>query len=120
MRTRKLINCQVIVSAFSNCLSLHSQRNTLLKRLFGLFLYASGAQRQVLTVLNHIGVAESYSNLTAKLSSARKTPGTLQRLSQTLRERARNLAKTGIFGEVYDNINFAEKVGEQVIGRTST
>jgi hypothetical protein len=107
-----------VVSAFSSCSSLHSQQNILLKWLFGLFLYASGAQQQVLTVLNHIGLTESYSNLTAKVGPACKKPGSLQQLSQMLREKAWTLAKTGIFGEMYDNINFADKVGKQVIGRT--
>jgi hypothetical protein len=86
--------------------------------VFGLFLYASGAQRQVLAVLSHIELLESFSNLTAKISARRKTPGTLPRLSDAMREACRKLARLITFGQVYDNINFTERVAEQVMGRT--
>ncbi|KAH6894809.1 hypothetical protein BKA70DRAFT_1532521 [Coprinopsis sp. MPI-PUGE-AT-0042] len=106
----RIVKKQVaVVTALACCLSEHSQRNNLLKRVFGLFLYASGAQRQVLVVLSHVGLSESFSNLTAKISARRKIPGTLPRLSGAI---------LITFGQVYDNINFTEKVVEQVIGRT--
>jgi hypothetical protein len=118
---------QIVVTAITSCLSEFSQHNNLVKRIFGLFLYASGAQRQVLSVLSHVGFAESYSNLTAKASlpsdsgssKGRKSAGTLEKLSQEMRQKAREVAATGLFGQVYDNINFADKVAEQTLGRTS-
>ncbi|KAJ3515079.1 hypothetical protein NMY22_g14542 [Coprinellus aureogranulatus] len=109
----------VMVTAFTSLMSEFSRSNNLLKRLFGLYLYATGAQRQVLSVLSHTGMAESYSNLTAKASKTRKLPGTLIRLSEFLRETARKVAASGLFGQVYDNINFQDKVGEQTMGRTN-
>lgn len=32
----------------------------------GLYLYASGAQRQVISVMSHLGISESYSSVTRK------------------------------------------------------
>lgn len=113
-------------------MSEFSRLNNILKQLFGLYLYACGAQRQLLSVLSHVGLSESYSTLTAKLTATavaalkagkdfvgRRTPGTLERLSQTMRQKARNVAATVTFGQVYDNINFSDKVAEQSMGKTS-
>lgn len=50
--------------------------NNMSKRVITLFMYASGAQRQVISVLSHLGITESYSNLVRKeyLSIDRKRP----------------------------------------------
>lgn len=96
-----------------------------------LYLYATGSQRQPLMVLSHLGISESYSNLVAKVSSIlpnaatttkrpRKTPGTLKQLSDAMRQKARDVAASGIFGVVYDNINFMSRTAEQIVGRTGT
>ncbi|TEB28338.1 hypothetical protein FA13DRAFT_1794076 [Coprinellus micaceus] len=99
----RLMNKQVIiVSAYSACMSEFSRCNNLLKRFF-----------------RHVGMSESYSNLTAKISNTRKTPGTVVRLSQFLRGLTRKLGATGLFALVYDNINFSDKIAEQVVGRST-
>lgn len=49
-----------------------------------------------------------------------RKPGTLKRLSDAMRGAYRVLAETGLYGTVYDNINFMDRNAEQIIGRTST
>lgn len=94
-----------------------------------LYLYATGSQRQPLMVLLHLGISESYSNLVAKVSSILpistttvsrpcKTPGTLKQLSDAMRQKARDVVASGLFGVVYDNINFMSWTAEQIVGRT--
>ncbi|KAK1235663.1 hypothetical protein PQX77_001105 [Marasmius sp. AFHP31] len=46
--------------------------------------------------------------------------GILPRLAEQLRQRVRRVVATGLFGGVFDNINFMSKVGEQIVGRTDT
>ena len=78
-------------------------------------------------MLSHVGLSKSYSTLTAKIGPTvngiktigRKTPGTIQQLSQAMRQNGRKWAAAVTYGEMYDNINFADKVAEQVVGRTS-
>lgn len=131
----------------------------------GLYLYASGAQRQNFAVLSHLGLTESYTNVVrnesndmasveeppsiapsstattltstvdhsshdieapqepetaAILTQTRKIRpwkiGTLQRLSISVRTKARGVAALGLFGEVYDNINFLSRTAEQAVG----
>ncbi|KZP08017.1 hypothetical protein FIBSPDRAFT_914360 [Athelia psychrophila] len=50
-----------------------SQRNNLLGQVMGLYMYASGAQKQVITVLSHLGLTESYSSITRKPRQASDT-----------------------------------------------
>lgn len=57
---------QVLTSAALLCLGEYSHSNNLTKRMIGLYLYASGAQRQCITVLSTISLSESYTNLTSK------------------------------------------------------
>lgn len=143
----------------------------------GLYMYASGAQRQVISVLSHIGVSESYTSITrkqrnveddsevieagadtadqapaaisqdflppgvsstlppdaeasgSKLVSTKQKPrkrrpppqpwdaGTLRVLSNSMRFTARSVAATGLFGNVYDNINMVFRTAEQTMGR---
>lgn len=151
----------------------------------GLYLYASGVQRQNFTVLSKLGICTSYTDLMrneevkvrssataaasennpdeamqmvtsateiptscsstnnpAPLTSAISTPlhtsststsdpkpadsdpkpkkrrlGLLRLLSNGLRVQTRTIASVGLFGEVYDNINFMSRTAEQVIGR---
>lgn len=108
--------------------------------MIGLYLYASGAQRQCITVLSTLGLSESYTNLMSKNPRRkRKTKpvnddpfidmpaepsttelqrtGTVYQLSDNMRTRARELATTGLFSVVYDNININFRNAEQVIGR---
>lgn len=117
--------------------------------MLSLYLYASGAQRQSITVLSTLGLCESYSNLMSKnLKRKRKvktrsqplqTPslpsddnpfldplsenevqkrtGTVYQLCDSMRDRARKLAATGLYAEDYDNININFRNGEQIVGR---
>lgn len=131
----------------------------------GLYLYASGAQKQNIAVLSRLGVTESYTSIVqndshmadeSTLSSLNPIPvqplsdgppsasvqplsndppsdiptqpfpnqptskrhriGTLQKLSASIRTKARGVATVGLFGEVYDNINFMSRTGEQALG----
>lgn len=50
---------------------------------------------------------------------SRRTPGLIYRLSESCREKTRLVAKDDLTLELYDNINMAEEVGEQVIGKKS-
>lgn len=125
----------------------------------GLYLYASGAQKQIIAVLSRFGITESYtsitqnsaptseppvqvaseqpveptslpsqsssaanasspsppSNKTIKPEAKRARIGTLQKLSASVRTKARGIAAVGLFGEVYDNINFMSRTGEQAV-----
>jgi hypothetical protein len=110
--------------------------------MIGLYLYASGAQRQCITVLSTLGLSESYTNLISKKRERKRKvkakqgddsdenpfiekppeivpqrPGTLLQLSDSMRSQARELASTGLFSVVYDNINIDLPVAEQTIGR---
>ncbi|KAI0074176.1 hypothetical protein K474DRAFT_1601943 [Panus rudis PR-1116 ss-1] len=53
----------LIASAMSILLAARSQRNSLIRQTMGLYLYASGAQRQVFSVLSHFGLSCSYTTL---------------------------------------------------------
>ncbi|KAF6743049.1 hypothetical protein DFP72DRAFT_859600 [Ephemerocybe angulata] len=174
----------VIASTITTCLAEYSQSNNIMKRLMGLYFYATGTARQTIGVLSKFRFSESYANIVAKgsrttetsamlptsepdpmssepdstsssdpvqaqptssdasssvgtlplasttilsdVSSAsdtpqkRKTPGTLQQLSDGARKEARKVAASGLTGCVYDNINFSDRIAEQVLGRTNT
>ncbi|KAJ7175659.1 hypothetical protein C8R46DRAFT_1160852 [Mycena filopes] len=56
----------VVTSAALALLSEFSHKNNYSRRIMGLYLYATGAQRQTITVLAHLGISESYQNLTHK------------------------------------------------------
>lgn len=133
---------QVVTSAALSCLGEYSHANNLAKRVIGLYLYATGAQRQSIHVLSTLGLSESYSNLiTRNIYRKRKTAknakdseqaaaegsdsdseqvrrtGTLHQLSESMREKTQELAATGLFGVVYDNINIDLRNAEQIVGR---
>lgn len=139
-----------------NLLGERSQSNSYCRHVLGLYLYSTGATRQQISVLNHLGFSVSYPTLAGRggktvvddvdadiditreavdlehtaTSSAASTPqpkkkkctkqrpGTLEFLSQSMREVARLVAATGMFLTVYDNINMVWKVAEQIVGRT--
>jgi len=115
--------------------------------MIGLYLLATGAQRQAITVLSTLGLSESYTNIitknvrrqrkakgpraslkdlpeteTAQTGVEEPTPpfqrtGTLHQLSDTMRAEARKISATGLFGTVYDNINMNLRSAEQIVGR---
>lgn len=121
-----------------------------------MYMYASGAQRQAISVLSTLGLSESYSNLISKNvrrvrtvkgrkqkmkvkgkekeveeeleitpgsiteqdSEGPKVPtGTLYQLSESMRQETREIAATGLFTTVYDNININFRNPEEIIGR---
>jgi len=108
--------------------------------MIGLYLYVTGAQRQCITVLSTLGLSESYTNLTSqniqhkhKIKTAEEPnpfvevpsaapsteivqhTGTLDQLSDSMHSKARELAVTGLFSVVYDNINLHFGNAEQII-----
>jgi hypothetical protein len=104
--------------------------------MIGMYMYASGAQRQVISALSTLGLSESYSNLISKNvrrvrtrtlratdegteeDSIPKIPtGTLYQLSESMRQETRDIAATGLFITVYDNININFRNPEEIIGR---
>ncbi|KAF9501682.1 hypothetical protein BDN71DRAFT_1537252 [Pleurotus eryngii] len=127
---RKEKKLTIVVASMLQCLGEHSHANNDFKRMLGLYFYAVGTGRQPFTILNHLGITESYSNLTAKgvpsMKSATSSPtllvgiGTLHKLSATARDEAREVAQTGLYVTVYDNINFMSHTPEQIIGRSDT
>ncbi|KAJ7899540.1 hypothetical protein B0H14DRAFT_2556606 [Mycena olivaceomarginata] len=56
----------VVTSAALALLGEYSHKNNYSRRIMGLYLYATGAQRQTITVMAHLGISESYQNLTHK------------------------------------------------------
>ena len=133
---------QVTTSAALTCLGEYSHSNNISKRMIGLYLYASGAQRQTITVLSTLGLSESYTNIITKnkrrSKSLKQIPldavlpeleilppkknhsiytGTLHQLSDSLRTQTRAIAATGLYSVVYDNINMMFRSAEQIIGR---
>ncbi|KAJ7768938.1 hypothetical protein B0H16DRAFT_1307636 [Mycena metata] len=133
----------VVTSAALALLGQYSHKNNYSRRIMGLYLYATGAQRQTITVMAHLGISESYQNLTHKpRTNARRrtrrpyTPpdpvalaseiqdlltiklSTLHELSSSMRGFARVAASTGLFAAAYDNINMVFRAAEQILGRT--
>ncbi|KAH9949018.1 hypothetical protein B0H21DRAFT_787435 [Amylocystis lapponica] len=115
-----------------------SQNNSYMKHVLGLYLYATGAQRQVLSVLSHLGLCSSYPTLVGTRSALfegssasvpldddsapmlpllKRGAGLLARLSLACRLTVRHQAKRVHLGYVYDNINMVLKVAEQILGR---
>ncbi|KAK1230299.1 hypothetical protein PQX77_006614 [Marasmius sp. AFHP31] len=133
----------VVTSSILACLGERNHSNNISKVMMGLYLHASGGQRQNITVLSRLGICESYNGLVRnevvkesvkegrvvavrlqRRASHRivegKRLGTLPLLSASMREQARNLAQTGLVEEVFDNINFMSRVGEQKVGSHNT
>ncbi|KAJ7768856.1 hypothetical protein B0H16DRAFT_1307593 [Mycena metata] len=130
----------VVTSAALALLGEYSHKNNYSRRIMGLYLYATGAQRQTITVMGHLGISESYQNLTHKprTNARRRTRrvsvvlaseiqdlliiklSTLHELSSSMRGFARVIASTGLFAAAYDNINMVFRAAEQIIGRTDS
>ncbi|KAH9847420.1 hypothetical protein C2E23DRAFT_741772 [Lenzites betulinus] len=152
-RQAKKLNCspchlafpQLIGSAMTILLRARSQRNSYAAQIMGLYLYATGSSRQVISVMSHVGLSSSYQMLagTRRRSSrptgtgeVERTPSTtgrprprvgiLDTLSDScrteLRTRAQSPRQPGddSLGNVYDNINFMFRAAEQILGRTDS
>ncbi|EGO04650.1 hypothetical protein SERLA73DRAFT_45094, partial [Serpula lacrymans var. lacrymans S7.3] len=125
----------VLSSMMLQALGKYSQDNNILKKVMGLYFYATGVQCQAISVASHLRISESYSCVIQKpciakakgvgqdqllnvnLSVKSWKPGTLQSLSNSMREVARSVASTGLFAVVYGNINMMLYVAEQAVGR---
>ncbi|KAI5891066.1 uncharacterized protein SCHCODRAFT_02734706, partial [Schizophyllum commune H4-8] len=141
----KLAHKRFVTAAYATLLlGEHSRANSYFRHVFGLYLFASGATRQLITVLNHLGVSVSYVTLAGRggkslawddiaspegetdqpVAVKRKTCharlGTLEKLSLSMRELTRELVAAHAFLVAYDNINMSWKVAEQIIGRTDS
>ncbi|KAH9011428.1 hypothetical protein EDB83DRAFT_2234081 [Lactarius deliciosus] len=123
-----------------NLLGARSQKNSYARHVMGLYLYSTGATRQQISVMNHLGLSVSYVTLagrgnkagnllTSKLASASSNTsmhghkhrlGTLEALSESMRKVTRKVAASGLYALVYDNINMVWKVAEQILGRTNS
>ncbi|KAI5822794.1 hypothetical protein K523DRAFT_406741 [Schizophyllum commune Tattone D] len=63
----KLAHKKFVTAAYAALLlGEHSRENSYFRHIFGLYLYASGASRQLITVLNHLGVSVSYVTLAGR------------------------------------------------------
>ncbi|KIM45742.1 hypothetical protein M413DRAFT_24874 [Hebeloma cylindrosporum] len=113
-------------SAVLTLLKSRSQTNNYAQAIHGMYLMATGAQRQHFSVLSSLGITVGYGNVidqrkpgkaTATTKKPRKrTPGTLFQLSQACRETARRIASSALYVTVYDNINMMVRVAEQIVG----
>lgn len=54
-----------------------------------------------------------------KKAKRKQTPGVMHRLSTSCREKTREIARTKCTLNLYDNINYAEDVAEQTLGKKS-
>ncbi|KAH9897009.1 hypothetical protein C8Q73DRAFT_642360 [Cubamyces lactineus] len=70
--------------ALSNLLATRSQNNSYVRHILGLYLYTSGAQRQVLSVLSALGICSGYTTIAGSGSESEPTPevSTGQRLEE--------------------------------------
>lgn len=55
-----------MTSTLLTCYGEYSHCNNLAKRMTGLYLFSTGAQRQTITVLSTLGLSESYTNIVTK------------------------------------------------------
>ncbi|KAL1658032.1 hypothetical protein GGF50DRAFT_68075 [Schizophyllum commune] len=63
----KLAHKQFVTAAYATLLlGEYSRENSYFRHVFGLYLFASGATRQLITVLNHLGVSVSYVTLAGR------------------------------------------------------
>ncbi|KAJ7832749.1 hypothetical protein B0H14DRAFT_3711869 [Mycena olivaceomarginata] len=56
----------IITAAELSLLGEFSHKNNFSRRIIGLYLYATGAQRQTISVMSHLGISESYQHITRK------------------------------------------------------
>ncbi|KAF8075810.1 hypothetical protein FPV67DRAFT_1711092 [Lyophyllum atratum] len=70
---RKLRTIMVVTSSALACLGEYSHANNLAKRILGLYLYATGSQRQSISVLSTLGLSESYTNIVSRKTYEKKS-----------------------------------------------
>ncbi|KAI0707558.1 hypothetical protein C8T65DRAFT_576601 [Cerioporus squamosus] len=134
---------KLIASSTLTLLHARSQRNSYFTHVLGLYLYATGAQRQTISVLSHLGLSSTYQMLASDTESdtaaahppSVPTPATpacaghqghkprgglLHDLSESCRDELRTRAQApeaDPLADVYDNINFMFRAAEQIIGK---
>ncbi|KAI0351936.1 hypothetical protein OH77DRAFT_1486727, partial [Trametes cingulata] len=120
-------------AAMTDLLGERSQNNSYVKHVLGLYLYATGAQRQIISVLSNLGFCSSYPSIAGKkphgnVEGGSEAPasgfpllhrgaGLLRRISSACRRATRCCAHSSLCGHVYDNINMVFKIAEQILGR---
>ena len=77
---------KVVTVAALTCLGEYSHSNNISKKMLGLYLYASGAQRQTITVLSTLGISESYTNIVTKKKRRKKISTEPQQAINNLNE----------------------------------
>lgn len=115
------------MSAALACLGEYSHANNYSKHMIGLYLYASGAQRQAISIMSTLGISAPWSSIVSNYIRRDKTTGkvlsvsqgTLRRLSESMRNTNRVVAESGLNQDVYDNVNIEDPSPEQIIGRHS-
>ncbi|THV07052.1 hypothetical protein K435DRAFT_960028 [Dendrothele bispora CBS 962.96] len=75
----------VVTSAILSCLGERNYSNNSMKRMTGLYLYASGTHRQTMSVLARLGICESYSTIVRNERISTSVPSS-QTLSHPLGE----------------------------------
>ncbi|KZV86531.1 hypothetical protein EXIGLDRAFT_680976 [Exidia glandulosa HHB12029] len=132
-RRREAMTAQVL----STLMRQRSRMNNMAVNHNGLYLYASGAQRQTISVLSHLGYCCSYTTLVQKLYRRRVNTsksdvsegdsdhgtvsygtGILPALSASCMDEVRTVAATKKYKATYDNVNFTDSIAEQVVART--
>ncbi|EJD47860.1 hypothetical protein AURDEDRAFT_30600, partial [Auricularia subglabra TFB-10046 SS5] len=133
----------VLAQTASSLLREHSRGNNLVSSQVGLYLYVSGAQRQTISVMSHLGLSCSYTALVGKGTKAliqapeaspsvalaaaslsapagatprHRRPGILPVLSETCMSDARRVAEKEEHETTYDNLNLMFKAAEQIVG----
>ncbi|KAI0363846.1 hypothetical protein BV20DRAFT_957447 [Pilatotrama ljubarskyi] len=132
-------NSVLVGTAMTDLLGERSQNNSYVKHIVGLYLYATGAQRQIISVLSNLGFCSSYPSIAGSRTTDVSTDagqtddderctgssfpllhrgaGLLRRISTACRRATRRCAHSSLCGHVYDNINMVFKIAEQILGR---
>ncbi|KAJ6611846.1 hypothetical protein B0H10DRAFT_2165690 [Mycena sp. CBHHK59/15] len=126
--SRILKRATIVTSAALALLGEYSHMNKFSRRIMGLYLYAAGAQRQTISVMAHLGISESYQNLTRKPVPPRPPSfcltahplGTLRQLSGSMLDLTRAVAATRLYAASYDNINMVFRAAEQLVGKNDS
>lgn len=93
--------------------------------MLALYLYASGASRQTISIMCTLGYSASWTTTISSYVKRDKvtgevvstTLGVLNKLSESMRQASRDLAATKLQADIFDNVNIDEPSPEQIIGR---
>ncbi|KAJ7456193.1 hypothetical protein FB451DRAFT_1512643 [Mycena latifolia] len=111
-----------------------SQYNNYAQSVQGMYLAATGGQRQHFPVLGLFGFSIGYTSIISSAARADadmeptkpkkkrkrvRAPGLFSRLRDACMDTSRSLAQSRLTGLVYDNLNLMNRIAEQVLGRKS-